>query len=438
VKRVLIVSYYYPPSGGAGVQRALKFAKYLPEFGWEPVVLTVREDADFPARDPSLLAEASGIEVVRTSIFEPYSLYRKFTGKQSDEPTDIANLNPHQRQSLASRFSEFVRATFFIPDARCFWKGPAVREGLRLLSEGDFDLIFSTAPPYTTHLVARALHKKTGLPWVADFRDSWVGWLSAPKRWAVPHRIDLTLEGGVLADADRLVAVTAGVRDDLSGRHAVDPDKWSLIPNGYDAVDFEGIEAAPPKDRFVLTYTGSLYGKRHPGALLSALTELFAENPAMRGRFRLSFVGRVDPSFAEAFTAFGDVIEYAGYVPHQESIRRLLSSTALLLIVDDSPASRGIVTGKLFEYLGSGRPILALAPEGEAADLIRRTRSGLTAPPNDPAAVKAALLELYSRWERGELLTNRGESIAGFERKRLTGELARVFDGILEKKNPAD
>jgi glycosyltransferase involved in cell wall biosynthesis len=187
----------------------------------------------------------------------------------------------------------------------------------------------------------------------------------------------------------------------------------------------------------VLTYTGSLYGKRHPGALLSALKELLDEHPVMRERFRLSFVGRVDPSFVEAFVTLGNVVEYAGYVPHHESIRRLMSSTALLLIVDDSPASRGIVTGKLFEYLGSGRPILALAQEGEAADLIRKTNSGLTAPPNDTAAVKAAVLELYSRWERGELQENQKDVTTQFERKQLTGELARLFDWIV-KDRPND
>jgi glycosyltransferase involved in cell wall biosynthesis len=433
MKKVLIISYYFPPSGGAGVQRVLKFVKYLPQFGWEPIVLTVHEGAGFPARDPSLLKEIpKGIPVHRTKIFEPYSIYRKVTSKKKDEAIDIATLS-QTGLSLSERFSRFIRSTFFIPDARCFWKKHAVKTGQKIIDSQSIDLIFSSAPPYTCHRIGQQLQKYSALPWVADFRDSWVGWLSAPKRWFLPHWIDRSMEHSVLRNADRCVTVSNGIREDLLSRNKrVDLDKWDLIPNGYDGEDFKNRNGNPSNDLFVLTYTGSLYGHRSPETLLSALERILQKHPELQNVIRIRFIGRVDAHFLEAFKRFGTIIQYIPYVPHSESIRMLLDSTALLLIIDDAPANQSIITGKLYEYIGAKRPILALAPEGEAAQLIRQLNIGAVVHPNDASSIQKALEIWLDIWKRKKSIIKLSDDrIEQFDRKNLTKQLADVFDGLV-------
>lgn len=431
MKRVLFVSYYFPPSGGAGVQRVLKFVKYLPALGWQPAVLTVEESADFPARDEALFAEVPPeVEIIRTPIFEPYNAYRRLTGRDASQPTDMASLENH-RASAKERLAEWVRCTFFIPDARCFWKGPAVRAGLRYIRQTRPDVIVSSGPPYTCHLIGRALHRKTGIPWVADFRDSWVDWVSSPNRWALPRAIDLGLEGGVLRDADRVLTVSDGVRDDLLSRHPqIGSGHFDLLPNGYDAADFEGLTVEPPTDRFTLTYTGSLYGRRNPLTLLDALDRLLAASPELKDRLRLRFVGRVDGQFLEAFHRFPAIIEHVPYVTHAESIAYLLNSSASLLIIDDTPAMRGILTGKLYEYLGAQRPILALAPEGEAASLIHSLKAGSVAHPEDVDAIVIALKTMIDAWESGTLKGPAEADVQAFTRQSQAGVLAAILKTI--------
>jgi glycosyltransferase involved in cell wall biosynthesis len=433
-RKVLIISYYFPPSGGAGVQRMLKFVKYLPEFGWEPVVLTVRENADFPARDPSLIAEIpKHVSVHRTGIFEPYGLYRKWTGKEKSDPIDIATNTREKGRSPSERLSQWIRATFFIPDARRFWKGPAVAEAEKILKSGTIDLILSSAPPYTCHLIAKTLKRRHGVPWIADFRDSWVGWLSTPTRWWLPDRIDRRLERSVLVRADRLVSVSNGVRDDLMSRNPDVPSgKWRIIPNGFDGEDFRGLSGGTRTDKFVLAYTGSLYGKRNPTALLSALESLFERRPEMRNRMLIRFVGRMDPQYLEAFRRLGGAFEHVPYVPHRESLRHLLDASALLLVVDESAAASSIVTGKIYEYLGARKPILALAPEGDASRLIRELGAGRVVPPGDPSAVEAVLNEWMEAWGNGKPLPCASEvGVRRFERRAQAGELAKVFGELI-------
>jgi len=242
-KKVLLIAYYFPPSGGAGVQRTLKFVKYLQEFGWQPVVLTV-QNADYPAVDESLLAEIpQDTPVYRSKIAEPYAIYRRLTG-QKNGPTDIAVLSrdPDQQLSLREKFSEWIRAAFFVPDARIGWLPFAASLGKKIIAREQIDLIYSSAPPYTAHLIAGRLHRRTGLPWVADFRDSWIGWLSAPQWRPLPSRaVEKWMERGVLRDATRVLAVSAGVREDLLSRHPHLRDgRWHILTNGYDSADSTG------------------------------------------------------------------------------------------------------------------------------------------------------------------------------------------------------
>lgn len=428
MKKVLIISYYFPPSGGAGVQRVLKFVKYLPDYGWEPVVLTVQESAGFPAQDASLLQEIPDqIRVIRTRIFEPYEAYRKFTGKSTPQGMDIATLG-QSGGSFKDRFAEWIRATFFIPDARCFWKRTAIRAGKRLLKTEKFDIVFSSAPPYTTHLIGMALARYSDVPWIADFRDSWVGWLSTPKRWWLPYQIDLKMEKSVLNDADQITHVSNGVKADLLSRHPeISENKWALLPNGFDQADFEGLNDKPPENRFIITYTGSLYGHRNPQIFLKALHKLLEEHPDCKDQILIRFVGRVDPKFLEAFEVFGSIIEHIPYVTHNESIRYLLQSNLLLLIIDNAPASKSIITGKLYEYIGARRPILAIAPEGEAAEIIQELGVGKVFRPTDDRKT----INEISKWIIGQMrhpFNLNKIATDQYERKALTRSLVAILD----------
>ena len=434
-KKVLIVTYYFPPSGGSGVQRTLKFVKYLREFGWEPVVLTAR-DADYPVYDESLFSEVpEGVRVYRSRIWEPYRFYRKLTGRQASESTDIAALtrDVETQRRFSERLSEWVRAAFFVPDGRVGWKPFAYRLGKKILADEEIQVIFSSAPPYTTHLIARRLKRASGLPWVADFRDSWIGWLSAPQwRPRLARKLELRMEGAVLREADRLLAVSHGVREDLLSRHPeAAGDRWAWLPNGYDAADFEAVQPVPRNHRLTLTYVGSLYGPRNPEALVRALEQLKGEGGAELARLRVRFVGRIGQPILERLkrskvSAMFDVVPY---VSHAESLAYLLATDVALLIIDDAPANRGILTGKLFEYIGAGKPILALAPEGEAADLIRSENLGWVVPPDDPEAVRKTLLELLQNQKLDQLRTNQ-KMRRKFERRQQTQELARILDEL--------
>lgn len=441
-RKVLFITYYFPPSGGAGVQRSLKFVKYLPEFGWEPIVLAP-QDADYPAYDESLLKEIpKSTKIYRSKIIEPYKFYRKFTGKKPGEATDIATLTrvSKQQQKFNERFSEFIRSYIFIPDARIGWRPFAVHEGLRIIQKEGINVLFSSAPPYTCHLIGKALKNKTNLPWVCDFRDSWVDWLSAAKRSGLPHKIECKMEHAVLKQADRILSVSPGVQEDLQSRHPnLIDDRWIHLPNGYDSADFKNLSPTPQAEstKLVVTYTGSLYGNRNPNHLLKVLGQLIAEDPSWKHDFRMIFVGRVGKPIQAQLSAekFKGMIRIIPYVTHQESIRYLLASDLLLLIIDDAPANKGILTGKLYEYLGARKPILALAPEGDAASLIRKLKAGFVIPPKDVVQIKNILVEIRNRWRTNQLNSNLfdEEKIKALDRKELTFRLANILNEILMK-----
>ncbi|MFQ5641120.1 MAG: glycosyltransferase family 4 protein [bacterium] len=437
-KKVLVITYYFPPSGGAGVQRTLKFVKYLRDFDWEPVVLTAK-DADYPTYDESLLAEIpKDIAIYRSRIFEPYKVYRKFTGRKANESTDIATLSLDQKskQKLSERLSEWIRAAFFIPDARIGWLAFAYSKGREIVKKENIQMIYSSAPPYTTHLIARKLQKVSELPWVADFRDSWIGWVSTPQwRPRLSRAVEMQMEESVLRYADRILTVSRGIKEDLLGRHPQCRDEsWRLLPNGFDAADFD---SAPAKDRdgvLTITYTGSLYGPRNPKSLLRALELLQKENAEITKKVRVRIVGRVGESVINDIQAspVKNAFEIVSYLPHKESLGYLLSTDVSLLIIDDAPVNHGIIPGKVYEYIGAGRPILALAPEGEVTELIQSNDLGYAIDPGDVSSLREILLKLIASKEQGQNLVKNNRAFQKkFERREQTKELAQIFDELV-------
>lgn len=444
LKKVLIISYYFPPSGGPGVQRVLKFVKYLPEFGWQPVVLTVK-DGDFPARDESLLNEIpENVKVHRTDIFEPYDLYRKLTGKTKGSAVDVNNIDIAGKEKFSDRIAEFIRATFFIPDARRGWKKYAIKQGRRIIDEARPDVIFSSSPPYTCALIAMELkkysEKKYGkkIVWVSDFRDAWTDYLTTPDRWFIPKKIDKHYEKTTLDNADVLTIVSKGMKDDFARKYPKISvkTKYVLLRNGFDSVDYKDAKYEGKKnDKFTVVYTGSMYGKRNPYFFLDTIAGLVKEGKVDKSKIRFIFVGRMAGDIHDYIdnSQLKDTIELVPYVPHSGSINYLMEADAMLLLIDEDRYSGMILSGKVFEYLGAAlitkKPVFAIAGEGEAKDLIEETNAGVVIPHGHAEILSSEYLKLYNGFlNNNNTFLPDTDVIKHYERRLLTEKLAKVFD----------
>jgi glycosyltransferase involved in cell wall biosynthesis len=460
MKNVLVIAYYFPPSGGAGVQRTLKHVQYLRDFGWNPIVLTV-SNGDFPARDESLLSKIpSGIQVERTTIIEPYNLYRKLTGKPAGAPVDVDNVKKdNAERSLAQRLAEFIRATVFIPDARVGWLLSAIPRGMELISKHNIEAIYSSAPPYTTALIGRALKRKTGLRWVLGLRDPWTGFISGPRRWWLPAAIEQALERSCYAEADAIECAWEGIVSDVAAKMPLqhgntnnkNNEKTHHIPNGFDSSDYpfapldaslngSSNEAASQPPRFTITYTGAMYGRRNPQEFFAALLMLHERSTVPASsvlvRFAGRFGGEIHAMFEDFSARYGaHSLDVLGYMPHEDSIRQLLRSDALLLVVDEAKESEEIVPGKVYEYMGAGKPIIAVAPRPSAIErLLDETSAGQVAHQSDVERLAGIIQNYYDDWQRrqhGEPMrfAPRADRVNAYERRNATKRLADLLSG---------
>ena len=427
-KKVLIVTYYWPPSGGPGVQRVLNFVKYLPLYGWEPVVLTVRE-GEYPAKDVSLEKEIpSGLKVFKTKTFEPFALFKLVSGKKQNDSIGTYILS-EKSPNLITRISKWIRFNLFIPDARVGWKKFAVREGEKIVREETVDLILTSSPPHSVQLIGQVLAQKTGLPWVADYRDPWkeIVYNQNQQRTAWAEKRDGRLERMAINRADGIVTISRDIQRLLEGKcECVKPVK--VVFNGYDNKP----EPLPRNECPIITYTGALSETRVPTPLLPALAQLREEGV----RFRLKFIGNICPEFRRLVEehGFGPDTEFIPYLPHSESVRNINGSDVLLLVIDNVPNNKGILTGKLFEYIGARRPILAIGnTEGEARQIIDECQCGEMLDYADVEGVKRVLREWYACWREGKVACSFANSSA-YSRKSLTGELARFLDEIMARR----
>ncbi|NQW30747.1 MAG: hypothetical protein HQ472_09580 [Ignavibacteria bacterium] len=436
MKNVLIVAYHFPPGGGPGVQRVLKHVTYLRQFGWNPIVLTVL-NGDFPARDESLLKKIpSDVVVIRTKIIEPYSLYRKFIGGKGASIDVNVNKTADQRTGFKEKFAEWIRATFFIPDARIGWLPTAKKSALKAITDYKISAVYSSSPPYTCALIARSIKRKTGLPWVAGFRDPWTNFLTTPERWFVPAMIDKKLERTVFEEADAVESAWQGITEDALQKYPhLNREKFHHVPNGYDSSDFPVVQYQRT-DKFTITYTGSLYGHRNPASFLAALELLNKSGVLDVNKVSLRFVGRfgaeVDAMLQS--TLFAPAVDRIQYVPHEKSIEYALTSDALLIIVDDTKESAEIVPGKVYEYLGAGRPIIGIAPKGSAIErLVHGVNAGRCTNQDDVSGLAEIISNLYKHWKNNTNAFERNETeIEKFERKQSAEQLARILDKVTQ------
>lgn len=443
-KYVLFVSYYFPPAGGPGVQRVAKFARYLGEFGWTPIML-VPENPEYQALDESLAKELPSDLIIRKArIFEPYDLYRKFTGVKKGVSLDVAVNKRGAERSFKQRVAEFIRATFFIPDARIGWYKNAVAEGMKITKEYPISMIYSSSPPYTVSLVARKISKLSGIPWVAGFRDPWTGFESStPNRWFLPKAIDKKLERSVFTDAKMVDVAWEGIKEDVRGKYPEIPaSKFVHIPNGFDSADFPEPDiikrAVRERSRkFVVTYSGSLYGPRNPRTFLEAIRKLISSQAVEKEKLHLRFVGRFGPDIHEMLDApdVASMVEKIDYVAHSRAVELVQDSDALLLIVDDTATVGAIVPGKVYEYLGAMRPLIAFAPpDGAIGELLKETNGGKAIAQSDADSAASYLKTLYDAWQRGEQTSSvmRTDIISKYERREETRRLAEVFDSLIK------
>ncbi len=439
MKNCLFVTYYFPPAGGPGVQRVLKHIQYLPEFGWNPIVL-IPSAPQYQAYDHSLMAGIpSGCIVEHAPIWEPHTLYKRFMGKRTHESIDVNVIKKDdQTRTFKEAFAEFVRASLFIPDARIGWRLPAVQKARALVRQYDIQAVVSSSPPYTCSLIAHDIKKKCGIPWVAEFRDPWTNFLTTPKRWWLPAMIDRAMERTVFHAANAVECAWQGIIEDALTKYPELPrKKFHHIPNGFDAVDFAEYaqQDSVPNDCFTLTYTGSMYGRRNPQALLSALELLVERGVLTPSDVRFVVVGRWGHDVDAMMTAssFAESIVRVGYVPHKESIAELFRADVLVLIVDEAKESEHIVPGKVYEYIGTQKPVLAIGPERSAiGDLLRETQAGLIAHQSDITALANAVETMYRAWcAKAEITHPDINAIMRYERRSSAKMLAELLDGVL-------
>lgn len=431
MKKVLIITYYWPPSGGAGVQRWLKFVKYLRSHGWEPVVYTPA-NPEAPVNDDSLQKDLpAGLSVVKTPIWEPYGYYRRITGMKSDEKINAGFLNERRKPGTAEILSVWIRGNFFIPDARRFWIRPSVQFLDRYLKEHPVQAVISTGPPHSMHMIALGLKKKTGIPWLADFRDPWTGidFYDQLRLSKLADRAHKRMEREVLATADRVVTVSNHWAEDmkhLCSRHI------DVVTNGFDPDDFP-VNSPEPDAKFSITHIGSLNKDRNPLFLWETLNSLCRENPEFAGELEIKFIGKTDVAVFDDLEKNG-LIPYlvnVPYLPHDEVLIRTMCSRVLLLPVNQTPNMLGIIPGKVFEYLAARRPILCIAPpEGDSAAIIREARAGSVVAFDDSESLKTVLKEFHGHYRNGLTGIQTG-NIDHFSRKKLAGNIAALLNEMI-------
>lgn len=423
-KRVLVISYYWPPSGGPGVQRWLKFVKYLPEFNIKPTVF-VPDNPHYPQMDKSLELEIpKGLEVIKSKIFEPY----KFSNLFSKESTDTLSkglITEKKSQSIVQRFLLYVRGNFFIPDARKFWVRPSVKKISKLLSQHKYDVIITTGPPHSLHRIGLLLKKKhQNVNWIADFRDPWttIGYHKQLKLSKSSHQKHLKMEREVLNSADHIIATSPSTKHEFEHKTS---KPVSLITNGFDDVDAEHML----DEQFSITHVGTLLNERNPDFFFKAIAELLEEEDNLDKHLELKFVGQVGDAIVESLKKYNLKMYsvFAGYVPHTEAQQYMFNAQLLLLVEKNQEETKSIIPGKLFEYFQAQRPILAIGPKDwDVKELLGHHNAGLTFNYNEFSGIKDYIRKSYNDFLKGKLALN-GNLSNNYHRRSLTEKLSEII-----------
>jgi len=418
-RRVLIIAYYFPPMGLSGVQRTVKFAKFLPKFGWKPTVLTVGPTGYF-ATDQSLLKEVedAGVTIVRTDSLDANRLFRK---------KGVVKMPAE----WIRKTMQFLGDTFFIPDTKIGWMKRAMKAARELLRKERFDLVFATAPPQTDFLIGEAIRKEFNIPLVLDYRDAW---LDNPfKYFPTPiHRwFHARLEKRVVKASFRIVATHRRVKESLLKRYPfLGYHDVAIVSQGFDTEDFSASQKPAVGGKMKIAHAGTFYAGRNPSTILRALANIFSSQPQLRGRIEVSFIGNARKSDIKLAKKLGlhESITFHGYLEHRECVKQLQSAHVLWFIMDDDCSS----PGKLYEYFGSRKAILASVINGYTQQLIDESGAAVCVNPRDVPAHEKAILGLFSLFEQKKLPSSPEEFVNRFNRVSLTGELAKQFESLMD------
>lgn len=431
MNKVLIITYYWPPSGGAGVQRWLKFVKYLQEFGWEPIVYTA-QNGEMPEIDPSLEKDVpKNITVIKTPIWEPYNAYKTLIGQKKDQKINAAFLNEKKKSGIMNDMAVWIRGNFFIPDARKFWIKPSIKHLNDYLNKNKIDAIVSSGPPHSMHLIAKALKQKhTHIKWLADFRDPWtnIDFYKDLKLSARADKKHKRLEKEVLKESDAVISVGQIMSDELVAINGGQKEKFHVITNGYDEEDL--VKTKLEKDKkFSIAHIGTLVKTRNPLGLWKVLSELTKEDSAFKEQLEIKLVGKLDIAVKESIEEHGltSYVHKIDYLPHDKVIAEQQRSRVNLLLVNQTPNAKSILTGKFFEYLSAGAPILAIGPtDGDLATILRATGAGKISDFSDTHSLKENVYKLF----KDQNMKRNEEEIKKYSRRNLTKNLAEILNHL--------
>lgn len=425
MKKILIIAYYWPPAGGPGVQRWLKFVKYLPDFEIEPHVY-VPENPTYPIIDVELEKEVlDKAIIIKKRIFEPYGLASIFSKKNTQKIS--SGIIPNQRkQSFLQKMFLYIRGNAFIPDARVLWVKPSIKFLEKYIQENKIDTIITTGPPHSLHLIGLGLKEKLNIHWMADFRDPWttIGYhneLKLSEKSAQKHK---ELESKVLKTADSILVTSATTKKEFQ---SLTKQPIHVITNGYDV---EKVEKIPLDKKFTLAHIGSFLSQRNPRILWKCLKEIIKENKEFKADFQLKLIGAVSQEVLDTISEFrlDSYINNIGYVSHKEAVLHQRSSQVLLLIEIDSEITKSIIPGKLFEYMVSERPILALGPENsDFESIIKATNTGVFHQYDEYDELKQTILDFYEKYKLNALQVQ-AVGLQKYSRKNLTKQLAEVIN----------
>lgn len=427
MRNLLFLSYYFPPMGMGGVQRSVKFVKYLPEFGWNPIVLTVK-DVRYHGHDQSLEKDIAEARVIRAGSLDPLRLAFLARGQ--------AKAGAGSAGGMTGLLNRGILPWLFVPDSKIGWVPFAVRAGLQAAEKNRIQAVFTTSPPHSAHLAGYLFKRRLGIPWVADFRDSWNREPFDRVPTQAHRRMNEFLLRLVLRHADRITGISSRVLEDMKCLSRRRESDFIWNPNGFDPEDFLGFRHER-SDRFRVTYSGTVNSVHPPDSFLSGAGEALRREPALRKALEINFVGSVsDVDLDGMILSHGldGLVKQTGYVQHAESLRHLSCSDVLLLFLpaDSGP---GVITGKLYEYLASGLPILGVLPEGEAARITLDSGRGRVVRPGDTDGIASSLIGMFHAWKKGK-----GKSSGPFRtdpwteqfsRKRQTERLAEILNEIV-------
>lgn len=436
-KKILIISYYWPPAGGPGVQRWLKFVKYLPDFGWEPTVF-IPENPSYPIVDETLQKDVpKNLKMIKTKIWEPYQLAEKF-GKDNKK-FKAGQFDVGENQSWKAKLSIFVRGNFFIPDARVFWVKPSVEFLEKYLKVNHYDVLVTTGPPHSLHLIGLNLKKKLpDLKWIADFRDPWteISYYKHLKLTKIADKKHRKLESEVFKNADVTLATSYTDAENFRKKGA----NAFCITNGFDvdasttlSMTEENSKTLPLSNsttKFTLSYIGVLEQLRNPEILWETLNDLVQENADFKNDFELKFVGRLDDKILQKIesSALKNNLTYLGYQTHDVALKHMQDSTVLSITNFPQESSKGIIPGKIFEYLATGKTILSFGPkDADVEKILNETKAGKHFGYDEKENLKKFILESYENWKSGTLNPN-AENIEQFSRKNLTQKLVDLMN----------